>query len=126
MANLSVTLTPVGVQSPWFSGLRKVRLHDLRHGRASLLLASGTDMALVSKMLGHSSITLTADTYAHLLTGVGRRAADAADALIPRTPRDQSVTTSTPETRKALLDHDRGGLPAGALVRHEGLEPPTR
>ncbi|MGZ8577476.1 MAG: tyrosine-type recombinase/integrase [Actinomycetota bacterium] len=98
---MSVTLTPVGVQSPWFSGLRKVRLHDLRHGRASLLLASGTDMALVSKMLGHSSITLTADTYAHLLTGVGRRAADAADALIPRTPRDQSVTTSTPETRKA-------------------------
>jgi len=45
------------------SGLRPVRLHDLRHGRASLLLASGTDISLVSKMLGHSSITLTADTY---------------------------------------------------------------
>ena len=45
------------------SGLRHVRLHDLRHGRASMLLASGIDIALVSKMLGHSSITLTADTY---------------------------------------------------------------
>jgi len=59
------------------SGLRHVRLHDLRDGRASLLLAAGTDITLVSKMLGHSTITLTADTYSHLLSGVG---------LAPRTP----------------------------------------
>ena len=70
------------------SGLRRVRLHDLRHGRASMLLASGTDIALVSKMLGHSSITLTADTYSHLLAGVGKKAAEAADALIVRMPRE--------------------------------------
>jgi integrase len=50
-----------------------VRLHDLRHGRASLMLAVGIDIALVSKMLGHSSITVTADTYSHLLEGVGGR-----------------------------------------------------
>ena len=47
-------------------------------------------------MLGHASITLTVDTYAHLLAGVGRRAADAADALIIRKPRDQSVTNEPP------------------------------
>jgi integrase len=57
------------------SGLRGNRLHDLQHARASLLLASGTDISLVSKLLGHSSISVTADTYAHLLEGVGRRAA---------------------------------------------------
>lgn len=74
------------------SGLRPTRLHDLRHARASLLLASGTDISLVSKMLGHSSIAITADTYSHLLAGVGKRAAEAADALVPRKPRDQSVT----------------------------------
>ena len=91
------------------SGLRKVRLHDLRHGRASMLLASGTDIALVSKMLGHSSITLTADTYSHLLDGIGRQAAEAADALIPRNPRDQSVTSPAPETATAPLDLDREG-----------------
>ena len=61
------------------SGLRPARLHDLRHARAPLLLASGTDISLVSKMLGHSSISITADT--HLLDGVGGRAAEAADAL---------------------------------------------
>lgn len=73
------------------SGLRHTRLHDLRHARASLLLASGTDIALVSKLLGHSSVAITADTYSHLLDGVGRRAADAADALVPRKPRAHSV-----------------------------------
>ena len=48
----------------------------------------------MSTILGHSSITLTADTYSPLLAGVGRKAADAADALIPRASRDQSVTRS--------------------------------
>lgn len=48
------------------STLRPVRLHDLRHGAASMLLASGADLALVSKMLGHSGLNITADTYAHL------------------------------------------------------------
>ncbi|MBL8927062.1 MAG: site-specific integrase [Pseudonocardia sp.] len=89
------------------AGVRRVRLHDLRHGAASLLLAAGADMALVSKRLGHSSISITADTYSHLLEGVGRAAAERAAALVPRTrsrdqigdqpgdhemPRDQSVT----------------------------------
>ena len=80
------------------SGLRPTRLHGLRHARASLLLASGTDISLVSKMLGHSSISITADTYSHLLDGVGKRAAEAAGALVPRAPRDQSVTNPTLET----------------------------
>jgi len=78
------------------AGLRHIRLHDLRHGHASLLLASGADMSLVSKRLGHSSITLTVDTYSHLLEGVGRQAAEKATALVPRKPRDQSVTSESP------------------------------
>jgi len=66
------------------AGLRPIRLHDLRHGRASLLLAAGVPLAVVSKVLGHSSITITSDTYSHLLEGVGRDAAEAADALVPK------------------------------------------
>jgi integrase len=114
------------------SGLRKVRLHDLRHGRASLLLGSGMDIALVSKIMGHSSITLTADTYSHLLAGAGRRAAEAADALIPRAPRDQVVTSAVLEgpadlpsadSSRALMRCRSGasaprGLPAGAGSVH--------
>lgn len=64
--------------------LRPVRLHDLRHGQASLMLAAGVPLAVVSKRLGHSSITITSDTYSHMLEGVGRQAAEAAAALVPR------------------------------------------
>ena len=71
------------------AGLRRVRLHDLRHGAAALRLATGTDIAIVSKVLGHSSISITSDTYSHLLAGVGRQAAEAAMAIVPRNPRDQ-------------------------------------
>jgi integrase len=66
------------------AGLRRVRLHDLRHGQASIMLAAGVDMTVVSKRVGHSGIRITSDTYAHLLEGVGRQAAEAAAALVPR------------------------------------------
>lgn len=60
------------------------RFHDLRHLQASLLLAAGVPLAVVSKRLGHSSVAITSDTYSHLLDGVGAQAASAAAALIPR------------------------------------------
>ena len=70
------------------SPLRPVRFHDLRHGAASLMLAAGVDIAIVSKRLGHSQIGVTVDSYAHLLRGVGRDAAERAAALVPRGPGD--------------------------------------
>jgi integrase len=76
--------------------VRRVRLHDLRHGSASLMLAAGVDLALVSKILGHSQIAITADTYSHLLEGVGRDAAERASALVPRAPRGWSETLGLP------------------------------
>jgi integrase len=63
--------------------VRKVRLHDLRHGAASLRLAAGVDIGIVSKILGHSTIGITADTYSHLLEGVGREAAEACRGADP-------------------------------------------
>ncbi len=91
--------------------LRQVRLHDLRHGRASLLLAAETDMTTVSKLLGHSSITITADTYSHLLGGVGKAAAEAASALVPRQPRTpQTAPSRYPRDQSAtnIEDHAAG------------------
>lgn len=78
------------------AGLRQVRLHDVRHGAASLMLASGTDIAVVSKRLGHSTLSLTADTYSHLIGGIGRQAADAAEALVDLSAH----TLHTPEVPK--------------------------
>ncbi|WP_062520031.1 tyrosine-type recombinase/integrase [Demequina silvatica] len=63
--------------------LRVIRFHDLRHTAASLLIAAGTPIAVVSKMLGHSSIAVTVDVYGHLLEGVGTAAANKAADLVP-------------------------------------------
>jgi integrase len=48
------------------SRLSRIRLHDLRHTHASLLLAQGAHLKTVSERLGHSSIVLTLDTYSHV------------------------------------------------------------
>ncbi|MFB6779843.1 tyrosine-type recombinase/integrase [Streptomyces sp. NPDC056352] len=48
-------------------GLPPVRLHDLRHGAATPAHAAGADLEDIQEMLGHSSITITADTYTSLL-----------------------------------------------------------
>lgn len=64
------------------AGLPPIRLHDLRHGAASLALAAGADLKVVQDMLGHSSIVLTADTYTSVLPEVGRKAAEDAASLI--------------------------------------------
>jgi integrase len=66
-------------------GLPKLTFHGLRHCAGSLWLAGGADIAVVSKLLGHSSIAITADIYAHLIAGIGQRAVDDGAALITRT-----------------------------------------
>lgn len=56
--------------------LPPIRLHDLRHGTATHALSAGVDMKTVSEMLGHSSITITADTYTSVADELKRAAAD--------------------------------------------------
>jgi integrase len=59
-----------------------VRLHDLRHTHASLLLATGVPVNVVSARLGHTSIAMTMDVYAHLLPGQDADAVAALDRLL--------------------------------------------
>lgn len=61
--------------------LRHVRFHDLRHSCASFLLAKGCQMRLIMEILGHSQISLTANTYTHLLPEGDRQAADAMQSI---------------------------------------------
>lgn len=60
----------------------KCRLHDLRHSSASLLLASGADIRLISARLGHASPGFTLSTYAHLLPDAQAEAAERLGALL--------------------------------------------
>jgi integrase len=113
------------------AGLRRIRLHDLRHGAASLRLAAGVPIEVVSKILGHSSIALTADTYSHLLKGVARQAAEAASALVPRAElnaRDHHVPTRPDLEGPADQSNDvsaaqRGG-PPGDRTRNPRIKSP--
>jgi integrase len=49
------------------AGLREIRFHDLRHSYASLAIASGMDPKALQRAMGHGSIRITLDVYAHLL-----------------------------------------------------------
>jgi len=57
-------------------GVDKIKLHDLRHFHASVLLQSGQNPVLVSKRLGHASVSMTLDIYGHLMPGWQREAAE--------------------------------------------------
>jgi hypothetical protein len=84
------------------TGLPPVRLHDLRHGAASLALQAGADLKVVQDQLGHSSIVLTADTYVTVLPEVARK-----NARKHRPPRAgcralrAGLTTRTPANHPA-------------------------
>lgn len=57
------------------------RVHDLRHSFASQLIQAGESLAYVRDQLGHHSISLTVDTYGHLVPGANRAAVDRLDDL---------------------------------------------
>lgn len=59
-----------------------LRLHGLRHTHASLLLAAGTPVKVVSERLGHASVSVTMDVYAHVLPGAQRSAAERFASLL--------------------------------------------
>ncbi len=61
------------------AGLPPIRFHDLRHTCATLLLTKGVHPKVVSEMLGHATISITLDTYSHVIPGLGDAAASAMD-----------------------------------------------
>ena len=63
------------------AGLDWLRLHDLRHGCATLLLAKGVPDRVIMEVLGHAEIGVTMNTYAHVLPVLRQEAADAIDEL---------------------------------------------
>jgi integrase len=64
------------------AGLPHQRFHDLRHACASLLLAQGVNPRVVMEVLGHSQVTLTLDTYSHVIPALGREAAAQMDDVL--------------------------------------------
>jgi integrase len=76
------------------AGLRKIRIHDLRHTYASLLIAQGESLAYVKDQMGHHSIRVTVDTYGHLVPGGNKAAVDRLDDAPAATIRNLSATSN--------------------------------
>ena len=67
------------------AGLTHARVHDLRHTCATLLLHEGASDREVMELLGHSSINITMNIYAHVLDDAKRKLADRMDGLFGHT-----------------------------------------
>lgn len=66
------------------AGLPDIRFHDLRHTAASLLLVQGVQPRVVMETLGHSQISLTMNTYSHVMPVLQREAAEKMGAILLR------------------------------------------
>ena len=64
------------------AGLGHVRIHDLRHTAATLMLRAGVNPKVVSERLGHATVSITLDTYSHVLPDLQREAAAALDEML--------------------------------------------
>ncbi len=66
------------------AGLPRVRLHDIRHSHASILLGNGVPVHVVSQRLGHANPSITLSVYAHVLGGMEEAAIDTLERLMDR------------------------------------------
>jgi integrase len=69
------------------AGVRRIRLHDIRHTYATLSIDAGIDPKIVSDRVGHANMAVTFQVYTHRSTGLDREAAERVGELISRTLR---------------------------------------
>jgi integrase len=85
-SSIGTPIEPRNVNRRWDelrrkAGLDWLRLHDLRHGYATFLLAKGVPARAIMDVLGHTEIGVTMNTYVHVLPELRQEAADAIDEL---------------------------------------------
>ncbi len=105
------------------AGLRVVRLHDARHGTATLLTAAGVAPRVVMEILGHSQISITMDVCTHVVQDTQREAISHMDRLLKRRPVAGDRPRRCQKWMSKAPDHDRSG--AFSLVPPAGFEPAT-
>lgn len=116
-----------GYHPDWFSRrfkrlvevyeLPPVRLHDLRHGSATLALLAGTDIKVVQERLGHSSRQITSDTYTSVVPELMRAEAEATVSIVPR------ATKATPAAPAASAGEDDALTAPDSPAALESLPP---
>ena len=64
------------------NSLPNIRFHDLRHTNATLMLRNAIPAKIVSAMLGHSTVSITLDTYSHMMTDMQDDAVSAIENML--------------------------------------------
>jgi integrase len=89
------------------AGLPEIRFHDLRHTSASLMLMQGVNPKIVQERLGHSDISLTLNTYSHVMPSMQESAAEKLDELlVPIDVSNEIKKVSEPAPTYSVPDHD--------------------
>ncbi len=78
-----------------------IRLHDVRHTHATLLIAAGVPVKVVSERLGHATAAFTIETYQHVMPGMQTGAAVITEALL--TPPSRALLPAATSTGSARL-----------------------
>ena len=99
--------------------LPDLRLHDLRHTTATLLLTEGVHPRVVMETLGHSQVSLTLDTYSHVLPGLQAEAAKRMDDAIGCQIGCQDESGAPPDIQEVADSLEE-------VVSRLGIEPRTR
>ena len=64
------------------AGIRSIRLYDLRHTAATLAVAAGVSVKVISEQLGHASISFTLERYSHVLPSIQDEAAAKVERML--------------------------------------------
>jgi hypothetical protein len=108
------------------SDVPQVRFHDLRHSHATLSLAAGTDLKTISASLGHSTISVTANTYLHAVESLQKDSANRLDAALRGAVNQGLSNASVPQACHAgQLGNKKARKHGLELVAGPGFEPGT-
>ena len=72
-------------------GAKRIRVHDLRHSHASLLIEKGFTPLLIAERLGHEKIETTLETYSHLFPNKQNEVASKSDLLAAKGAKNPDV-----------------------------------
>jgi len=89
------------------TGLRRIRLHDLRHTFATRLLMNGESAAYVKEQMGHSSIQVTVDLYCHWIPGSNRQAVDRLDKGVDYPEKEGQSATIRNQGPEDQIEEER-------------------
>jgi integrase len=89
--------------------LPPIRFHDLRHGAATLSLAAGVELKVVSETLGHSKSSFTRDVYTSVVPEVHQAAAEAVVNIVPRRSRTDRRGLDRPPSARTRQSQTREG-----------------